>query len=262
MKLPKMPKISLPKMPKSVSKVLENQYVLYFVFFLALTNLFGYMILGNIHAIIFFIIAGFVCSFFTKNMILILSIPIVLTSVLMIGQKVKESFQNSSDSSMPTSSMPTSSMPTSSMPTVSVPKKNNVDIVYPVDQEPNEDSMIPLDSAQIPESSSKVDEPMTTMYKKNKRIDYASTVEDAYSDLNNILGGDGIKNLTADTQKLMNQQLQLADAMKSMTPLLESAKGLLQGFDMKNLNSLSSLAKNFNMTGGSVPASVSGPASV
>ena len=259
MKLPKMPKISLPRMPKSVSKVLENKYVLYFVFFLALTNLFGYMILGNVYAIIFFIFVGFVCTFFTKNMILIMSIPIVVTSVLMVGQKVKESFQNTSESSsMPTSSMPSSSMPTSSMPTDMASNNNSVDIIYPRDpeNEMNEDSMIPLDSAQIPETSAKVDEPMTTMYKKNKRIDYASTVEDAYSDLNNILGGDGIKNLTSDTQKLMNQQLQLADAMKSMTPLLESAKGLLQGFDMKNLNSLSSLAKNFNMTGGSVPAPV------
>lgn len=239
MKLPKLPKISLPKIPKAVSKVLENKYVLYFVFFLALTNLFGYMLLGNVQAIIFFILAGFVCSYFTKNMILIISIPIVLTSVLMVGQKVKESFQNKDEKEK---------------------KSTSEDVVYPMDdetQETNEDSMIDLDSAQMGSSDGKVDESMTTMYKKNNRVDYASTIEDAYSDLNNILGGDGIKNLTSDTQKLMNQQLQLADAMKSMTPLLESAKGLLQGFDMKNLNSLSSLAKNFNMSGGgSIPSPV------
>ena len=35
-------------------------------------------------------------------------------------------------------------------------------------------------------------------------------------DLNKIIGGDGIKRLTDDTQKLMNQQLQLAEAMKNM----------------------------------------------
>lgn len=233
----KLPKISLPKIPKEIYKVLENKYVLYFVFFLALTNLFGYMLLGNVNSIIFFILAGFVCSYFTKNMILIISIPIVLTSVLMVGQKVKESFQNKDEKEK---------------------KSTSDDVVYPMDdetQETNEDSMIDLDSAQMGSSDGKVDESMTTMYKKNNRVDYASTIEDAYSDLNNILGGDGIKNLTSDTQKLMNQQLQLADAMKSMTPLLESAKGLLQGFDMKNLNSLSSLAKNFNMSGGgSIPS--------
>jgi len=173
MKLPKMPKMPLPKMPKSVSKVLENQYVLYFVFFLALTNLFGYMILGNIHAIVFFIIAGFVCTFFTKNMIIIMSIPIVLTSVLMVGKQVKESFQDMMDASspdlapksalpdsaVPKSALPDSAVPDSALPTASVQKKIK-NIIYPEyetnkeneENVTNEDSMIPLDSAQIPES--------------------------------------------------------------------------------------------------------------
>ena len=66
-----------------------------------------------------------------------------------------------------------------------------------------------------------------------------------YGDLNNILGGEGIKQLTNDTQKLMTQQLQLANAMKGMTPVMENAKSLLQGFDMDSLNNLASLAKSF-----------------
>jgi predicted transcriptional regulator len=88
---------------------------------------------------------------------------------------------------------------------------------------------------------------MTTMYhKKNNRIDYAATVEDAYEDLGKILGGDGVKRLTDDTQRLMGQQMQLADAMKSMTPLLEQAKTMLQGFDLKNLDGLASMAKQLS----------------
>jgi hypothetical protein len=86
---------------------------------------------------------------------------------------------------------------------------------------------------------------MTTMYKKRNRIDYASTVEDAYGDLNKILGGDGIKRLTEDTQKLMGQQMQLADAMKSMTPLLKQAKSLMAGFDMKQFGDITAMAKQF-----------------
>jgi hypothetical protein len=89
------------------------------------------------------------------------------------------------------------------------------------------------------------------MYKKDNRLDYAATVEDAYADLDKILGGDGIKNLTSDTQKLMEQQTQLANAMKGMAPLLEQAKGMLQGFDLKNLDGLASMAKNF---GSAAPA--------
>ena len=88
-------------------------------------------------------------------------------------------------------------------------------------------------------------ENMTNMGKNKNRIDYAATVEDAYDDLNKILGGDGIKRLTDDTQKLMSQQMQLADAMKSMSPLLEQAKSMLKGFDLKNLDGIAGLAKSF-----------------
>jgi hypothetical protein len=53
------------------------------------------------------------------------------------------------------------------------------------------------------------------------KIDYAATIEDAYDDLNKILGSDGIKRLTSDTQGLMKQQMELAKSMKAMTPLVQ-----------------------------------------
>ena len=81
--------------------------------------------------------------------------------------------------------------------------------------------------------------------KKQARIDYASTMEDAYDDLNKILGGEGISRLTNDTNKLMEQQLMLADAMKNMGPLIDSAKALMQGFDFNNLDNIASMAKKF-----------------
>ena len=84
------------KIPKSFSKMLENKYVLYFVLFLTLINLLGYMILGNFNAIIFFILAAFLTANFSKNMIVVLSIPLILTSVFMVGKAVKEGFETKS----------------------------------------------------------------------------------------------------------------------------------------------------------------------
>jgi hypothetical protein len=154
----------------------------------------------------------------------------------MVGKKIQESFQDSSTD-------------TPSSESTEKKKENKTEDIIGGD-ESNETAPdtteVETDSKEVASDPDSTDA-MTTMYKKNNRIDYASTVEDAYEDLGKILGGDGINRLTKDTQKLMKQQLQLADAMKNMTPLLESAKGLLQGFDMKNLNSLSSLAKNFNI---------------
>ncbi len=229
--------MKVSKISKTFSKVFENIYVLYFVFFLALLNLFGFLITGNFNAIVFFILVGYLVYNFTKNMIVVLTVPLVLTSIFMVGKKIQESFQDSS---------------TDTPSSESTEKKKNTSIDIIGGDDPNEtapDTEVETDSKEVGEVVNDNDQTdaMTTMYKKNNRIDYASTVEDAYEDLGKILGGDGINRLTKDTQKLMKQQLQLADAMKNMTPLLESAKGLLQGFDMKNLNSLSSLAKNFNI---------------
>jgi hypothetical protein len=69
------------------------------------------------------------------------------------------------------------------------------------------------------------------------KIDYATTIEDAYDQLNSILGKDGIKSLTADTERLMQQQQQLTGSLKDMGPLMEKmgpmmeqAKSMMDGF--------------------------------
>jgi len=251
------------KVPKSVANMLENKYVLYFVLFLAVSNILGYMVMGNITSVIFFILVAYLASCFSKNMIIILSVPLIFTSVLMVGAKVKEGFDATTQSDItaveaqsnetvaPTVTTATTTaaatpsankkMQAAGDPTPLVQGSSNLPITPPTKSNPAEDGGV----------AASEQDGMTTMYqKKQHRIDYASTIEDAYSDLNKIIGGDGIKRLTDDTQKLMSQQLQLADAMKSMSPLLEQAKSMLQGFDMKNMGDLAQMAKQFTMPGG------------
>ena len=62
--------------------------------------------------------------------------------------------------------------------------------------------------------------------------------------VDDILNPDAIKNLTAETMELMGEQKKLFASMNNMAPLLEQAKSLLAGFDMKQLNSLAALSKN------------------
>lgn len=70
------------------------------------------------------------------------------------------------------------------------------------------------------------------------RIDYAATLDEAYKNLNDMLGSDEMKSLTTDTMKLMEQQKQLFDTMSSMAPMIDSAKSMMQGMDMKQLMSV------------------------
>jgi len=269
--------MKIPKImdKKNLSKILENKYVLYFVFILAIINLFGYMVTGNFNSIVFFVLVAFLTRYFSKNMIIILTIPLVLTSVFMVGKKVKESFENAStkESNKDFNVLNAKENPQAMIDIlyreIEELKKEKAKLVkesrdggkYDYDQAVKINDEIKVKNEMIDElrkqkginqrlreeSKKNEKEKMSSMYNKPNRIDYASTVEDAYEDLNKILGGNGIKQLTDDTQKLMKQQLQLADAMKSMSPLMEQAKGLLQGFDLKNLSSLTNVGKNLQM---------------
>uniref|UniRef100_A0A6C0D9E4 Uncharacterized protein n=1 Tax=viral metagenome TaxID=1070528 RepID=A0A6C0D9E4_9ZZZZ len=231
------------KLSKSFSKILENKYVLYIVFFLAVTNLFSYMVANNNTAVAFFIVTAVLIYYFNKNMILVLGVPLILTSIFAVG-KYKHTCRKHRQKLEGMKSMGKEGNKN---------MKNNGD----VDENPEtetETGTEPEPETEEPEQDpeKEVPEPEPEKFsginnKKNNRIDYAATVEDAYSDLSKVLGGDGIKNLTSDTQKLMKQQLQLAEAMQSMTPLLEQAKSLIGGFDMKNFDGIASLAKNLNM---------------
>jgi hypothetical protein len=77
------------------------------------------------------------------------------------------------------------------------------------------------------------------------KIDYAATIENAYDDLNKVLGSEGMKSLTDDTQRLMKQQMQLAESMKGMgsvveklMPMAESLKGMMKSMDSTGVNDM------------------------
>ena len=235
------------KIPRSVTNLLENKYVLYIVFFLAVSNVLGYIMTGKTKSVIAFILIAYLVSLFSKNMIIILAIPLFVISFLMAGNHIREGLVNNEKAKGEPEKGKEKEEPVKKAPVkkVAPPKKIDQQVID------GSDVMEPTD-VSTPEGSEDLDNTpksgMTTMYKKNNRIDYASTVENAYDDLNKILGGAGIKRLTGDTQKLMGQQMQLAEAMKSMTPLLGQAKELLKGFDLKNLGDITSMAKSFGVS--------------
>jgi hypothetical protein len=251
------------KLPKNFIKMLENKYVLYFVLFLAVTNLIGYLVLGNINAVIFFILVGFLVGNFSKNMIIILTVPLILTSILMVGKRVTEGMTGENADAVKAKVDAAKADPEGTKATMSAKVDDKKAAMKTAVA--NKLGAAGIGPAQPVVTGSEAPEETTTTApestttevsgfqsngtnkSRNNRIDYAATVEDAYGDLNKILGGDGIKNLTQDTQKLMTQQLQLADAMKNMGPLLEQAKGMLKGLDFKELGGLANLAKSFNI---------------
>jgi len=76
-------------LPKEFSAVLSNKYVLYVVAFLAITNVIGYIAVQDFNSLLFFVLIGYLASYFSKNMTVVLLSALVLTNLLMSTRRIQ-----------------------------------------------------------------------------------------------------------------------------------------------------------------------------
>jgi hypothetical protein len=184
-----------------LKSLLKDKNVLYIVFFLAVMNLFGYLIVGNIDAVTFFLIIGFLSSYFSKNMIVIMIISILLTSVFVSSHylgnnKLTEGFKSDNTNKK---------------------NKEGIDknIPVPVDEEQEE-----------AEVSGK------------PTVDYASTLESAYDNIDKLLSSDALNSMSNETQRLADKQEKLMGNIKKLEPMMQRAGGILEGLDMDGMKKM------------------------
>lgn len=237
-----LPKI--PKLPKVAREITMNKYVLYFVAFLALTNILGYAVVGKNVCVILFLFIGLLTSYFTDNMTIVLLIPTIMVGFFavceMTGAYIKEGMAHGpkttkddgegSEEEEEEVVVTESETPVQEMVDDSVVKKL---------KKKGGKKMGKKGAVEPSEDTQPTKEKMSGMSRKPaSRIDYSSTIEDAYENLNSILDGESIQSLTADTQNLMKQQVHLAEAMKNMGPLMENAKSMLKSIKLDGLDGL------------------------
>jgi hypothetical protein len=234
------------KFNAAVTNFLTNKMVLNVVSFIALLNVIGYAVMGKFNNVLFFIVLVILIKYFSKNMIIILGVPLLVVNLLSLRSgSVFEGLENNNDNKSKSDNQKNLDK------ALDDKKKQNSSMLPGTDQ--------PDDKSGVVSANVKTDESFEVGRKKNaaSKIDYATTVEDAYDELNKILGSDGIKRLTSDTQGLMQQQADLAKSMEAMTPLIESimpmaekAQKMMESMDSGNgsLGSVMEMAKK--MSGG------------
>jgi ABC-type multidrug transport system fused ATPase/permease subunit len=216
------------KLPNVFDKIFTNKYFLYLIVFLALTNVIGFVILGNINAVIYFILIGLFVTLFSRNMSIVLFIALIFTNLITVNNIVpssKEGFESENESKKDGTQ---------------TKKEEKNELVMGTEMHP---------STNIP---SKPEGYSGGSNLTGSKVDYATTVENAYDNLNKILGGDGMKRLTDDTKELMKKQQLLAESMQSMTPLIENitpllnqTKEMLGNMDIGNIDQIASLVTSF-----------------
>jgi len=224
------------KFASEASKLLTNKYVLYAVVFVAVANVLGYLVTNKLNAVVFFGLIAFLTSNFSKNMVVILLVALFATNLLMANKFTREGLEGMSGSE---GVMSEKEETKEEMKEKKVEKKKEE--VKPKPEEPKKEKFGNKHASKLSNAA-----PVNS--DGGSRIDYNSTIEGAYDNLDKILGGEGINKLTNDTQKLMAQQQKLFDSMQNMAPMIESAKGMLQGFNADDMKGLAGLAES--LTGG------------
>lgn len=263
------------------SKLLTNKYFLYFMVFLTATNVLGYLVTNKVNAVIFFALVGLLTHHFSKNMAVVLLVPLIATNFLMANKMMREGFEGDSSTVSPSLVKVADRDPqiAEALPIVKQ-SKNNEEVKQLQDAVSSSTAATNMNNArnnakqtvstalsengtidpnnlslnqttEDPNAPEGFGEKMSSSSKKGSknenfgpRLDYAATIEQSYQNLDSILGSDSIKQLTGDTQKLMQQQQNLFNTMNNMVPVLEGAQNMLKGFDMEGLTKSLSGMKN------------------
>lgn len=205
-------------MKLTLKSMLKDRNVLYVVLFLAVSNLFGYMLMREMDAVIFFLVVGFLTTYFSKNMIVIMVVAMISTNLLLGSKKLR-------------SVVTEGYIGSEARPKTKKVSKDEVDIT--VDKKPSGEIDIEVD---IKEPMAKLS-PAPVNGKKPK-LDYAGTMESAYDNLDSLLSSDALKNMGSDTQRLAEKQKLLMNNITKLEPIMQKASKLLDSLDMGGINGM------------------------
>ena len=198
------------------NKFANNKIILYVVASIALLSLFGHLMYSEFSAIILFFIVGGVAYSVTKNMTIVLGTAFIVTSlatlsssVLVTKEGMKEGIETETDPETEKETKPETKTGT------------KTDSTEPLSQ------LTPALFNNIPNKQ-----------QMQKQLGEATEMEQAYDNLEKIMGKENIQSISTDTKDLIKQQNELIKQLKTMTPALNDAMSSIGNLDLSKLTNM------------------------
>ncbi len=231
--------------------LMTSKYFLLFVALISAINIIGYISMGYMDAVMLFAMVAYLTFVFSKNMTVVLLVAVIVVNLYMHTMMTREgakSTQRGSGSGAPTQAgTDIGKLEALTNKADAMPDDDEVEMQEP-DVETTEESVEEVEEEEptIKEGLSKKtnvssfqnmspQELDAAPTKKSSHIDYGTTLTDAYKNLEKMLGEGGLKNLTTDTKKLMEQQSKLFNSMENIAPLLADAQNMMKKMNMAGM---------------------------
>jgi len=211
-----------------VPSFLKNKYVLKFLIFMAIVNVLGYVALEEFNSMALFIVMILLSRYFSKNTSINILIAIIVTSCFTLNNKVREGFKKQEKADEPSK------------------KEKNTNIKEGVTCKKSETMVDGVCKERtgfknnVPPSK-----PAAVNNNDEVEVDVAAQMEDAYVNLNKMMGDGAMKSMASETKKLVNQQQDLMNTLHSMTPTLNKAKETLDNLELPDMEQMTGILKNF-----------------
>ena len=254
------------------NKIFNNQITLFIVSAIAFISLYRYIIMYEFSAVLlFFIIAGLAYSF-TKNMTIVLGSAFLATLIVSMFKGLfgfKEGMEPSTAPAAGAGATPPTTAPPQGAPPAPPQGAPPAPPAPPGESEPTNPADITTirGAGSLPQgilSGALASPPLTTpniasppkdtyqnqipltpglynMPNKEqmaKQLGKATETEQAYDNLEKIMGSKNIQAMSSDTKDLIRQQNDLIKQLKTMTPALNEAMNALGGLDLSKLTNM------------------------
>jgi len=252
-------------MKLNIHSLLRDKNVLYVTLFITIINMFAYLMFRQFDAVLFFVIIGLITSYFSKNMIIILLTAILSTnlaiSIKLIG-KVKEGMENK-EANKDAKNKDKDAKPTPKPKDAKAMTKNkdakNKDAKNKkkegMESQANDESSGDKEPKCVGSDCNKkkkdgftqqlnpapidgMDEDDDDDFTNHPTVDYASTLESAYDNLDKLLSSDAINSMSEDTQRLAEKQQMLMGNINKLQPMMEKAGSMLESLNMDKMTGM------------------------
>lgn len=226
--------------------LLHNKYVLYISFFFAILTAARYLLRNNLEAVGIFVIIGFLTTYFSKNMIIVLLTTTILTNFIVMVQNRNSSTiegmetkadkpaddKKKDDSSKVVSTNKPSSNSTAPA-TISATNVASATKVIPAsDVKPvlNKKKTTTETMSQLTPASvgAEADDPMIALNPAGMANGYDAQKEQAYNALSGLTGGGNNAQMQAE----------MINNLKTIEPILKTAENFLDKFENSSISKM------------------------
>lgn len=230
-----------------VKALLANKTFLYVVLGVSVASLFGYVVGQRTNAVLFFILAGYVTSHFSKNMTVILLVPLLMTNFVFSINRMREGLESRKKATAATDA---------ELEEAEGEDNDGGAAPTPVDigaaMAGHEDD-VSEDAAPAPrrvqkkkvnarnnQSASSDD---AAAIQPHPEVDKKKTQNMAFSYLDSVLGEEEINNLTNGMDRVTQGHAKLEKMIEAMEPLIGKATAIMDKMGSTDLAGVENMMK-------------------